>query len=84
MTSEQLRIVKSEMIRYGVEVQAVAAVFGVDPSLVSHAIAGRFNKTERYRAMLGRMVLAKKLHVDPDEVPDKAITHWAAEFFPEE
>lgn len=83
MTPEQVRIVKAEMMRYGVELQSVSAVFGIDPSAVSHAIRGKLSRSQRIREMIARMVLAKKLKIDPDDVPQGAITAWVAEFFPE-
>jgi hypothetical protein len=84
MTTEQIRIVKAEMMRYGVTMMDVAAVFHVDPSLVSHAVAGRFKKPDRYREQIARMVLAAKLKVDPDKVSNRAVLWWMSVHFPEE
>lgn len=83
MTPEQVRIVKSEMMRYGIGHGVIASAFNIDESAVSHAIKGKLSRSQRIREMIARMVLAKKLKIDPDDVPQGAITAWVAEFFPE-
>lgn len=84
MTPEQTRIVKAEMIRYGVEQKDVAAAIGVDPSAVSHVVSVGDSGSERIKAMIGRMILGKRLNIDLGDVPEKAIAHWVAEFFPKD
>ncbi len=81
MTPEKVRIVMAEMTRYGISLADVGRALGVHRTAVSHAIYGKRSRSERIRRMVARMVLARKLRLDMEEIPDKAVENQKMEFF---
>jgi hypothetical protein len=81
MTLQQVRLVNSEMMKYGITQVAVAAAVGVHNTAISHAIAGRKSKSGRIRRMIATMIVAQRLGIEPGAVRESAISREIKKLF---